>query len=105
MIPLLVNYFQDRQMTLSWHQCQSAPRKINGGGSQGATLGISEYSSDLLENNQYISPNNLKSQEYLDEISQWTKNQKMVINQKKSKTMIFNYTQKYQFSTRLNIEG
>ena len=74
-------------------------------------IGLSSYNvksqvpSDVLENNQYIPPNNLKSQEYLDEISQWTNNQKMVINQKKSKTMIFNYTQKYQFSTRLKIEG
>ena len=25
MIPLLVNYFQVRQMTVSWHGCQSAP--------------------------------------------------------------------------------
>ena len=150
LIPLLVNYFQDRQMTVSWHGCQSTPRKINGGGPQGATLGILEYlsqsnnsadcvneedrfkfiddltileivnllaiglssfnvksqvPSDVLDNNQFIPPENLKSQEYLDEISQWTQNQKMVINQKKSKTMIFNYTQKYQFSTRLNIEG
>ena len=58
-----------------------------------------------MENNQFISPNNLKSQDYLDEISEWTKNQKMLINQKKSKCMIFNYTHKYQFSTRLAIEG
>jgi hypothetical protein len=150
LIPLLVNYFQDRQITVSWHGCQLAPRKINGGGPQRATLEILEYlsqsnnssdcvskedrfkfiddltileivnllaiwlssynlknqvPSNVLDNNQYIPPNNLKSQEYLDKISQWTRNQKMVINQKKSKTMIFNYTQKYQFSTRLNLEG
>ena len=29
----------------------------------------------------------------------------MKINKKKTKTMIFNYTDKYQFSTRLNIDG
>ena len=150
LVPLLVNYFQGRQMSVSWHGCKSAPRKINGGGPQGATLGILEYLSqsnnsadcvnqedrfkfiddltileiinlltvgltsfnvrsqvptDILENNQYIPPQNLKSQEYLNQISQWTRNQKMLINQKKSKSMIFNFTQKYQFSTRLAIEG
>ena len=45
LIPLLINYFQDRQMSVTWHGCQSAPRKINGGGPQGATLGILEYLS------------------------------------------------------------
>jgi hypothetical protein len=75
------------------------------------TIGISSYNiknhvpSDIISNNQFISPSNLKSQDYLNEISDWTRNQKMVINQKKSKCMIFNYTKNYQFSTRLSIEG
>ena len=114
LIPILINYFQDRQMSVTWHGCQSAPRKINGGGPQGATLGILEYlsqsnnnadcvneedrfkfiddltvleivnllmvgissyniknhvPSDILENNQFIPPTNLKSQDILDEIS------------------------------------
>ena len=150
LVPLLVNYFQDRQMSVAWHGCQSAPRKINGGGPQGATLGILEYlsqsnhsadcvsvedrfkfiddltileivnlltvglssfnvkqqiPSDIMENNQYIPPANLESQFFLDQISQWTKEQKMMINKKKSKTIIFNFTNNYKFSTRLNIEG
>ena len=42
MIPLLVNYFQDRQMSVVWHGCQSVPRRIKGGGPQGATFGILE---------------------------------------------------------------
>jgi hypothetical protein len=61
--------------------------------------------SDVLENLQYIDPANLKSPGYLDEISKWTLNQKMMINKKKSKSMIFNYTRNYQFSSRLAIEG
>ena len=149
MIPLLINYFQDRHMSVKWHGCLTEPRRINGGGPQGATLGILEYlsqsnnsadcvnpedrfkfvddltvlemvnlltigiscynvkmqvPSDIIEGNQFIPPVNLKSQEYLDSINQWTKNQKMVINQKKSKTMIFNFTQNYQFSTRLKLQ-
>ena len=45
----------------------------------------------------------MKSQEWLDNINNWTKNQKMLINGKKTKTMIFNYTDKYQFTTRLQL--
>ena len=58
-----------------------------------------------MENNQYIPPENLESQSFLNQISQWTKDQKMMINKKKSKTIIFNFTRNYKFSTRLNIEG
>ena len=39
-IPLLVNYFQDRQMVFKHHGCWSLPRTLNGGGPEGATLGI-----------------------------------------------------------------
>ena len=43
LIPVLVNYFQDREMSVKWHGCRSILRKIYGGGPQGATLGILEY--------------------------------------------------------------
>ena len=149
LIPVLINYFQDRYMSVKWHGCQSVPRKINGGGPQGATLGILEYlsqsnnsadcvnpedrfkfvddltileivnlltigissfnckqqvPSDILDNNQYIPPENLTSQDNLDTINEWTIKQKMQINRKKSKIMLFNYTKNYQFSTRLKIQ-
>ena len=145
-----MNYFQDREMSVSWHGCLSTPRKINGGGPQGATLGILEYlsqsnnnadnvniedrfkfiddltilevvnlltvglssynvkahvPSNVLENNQFIDPKHLKTQENLNNINEWTKKQKMVINQKKTKNVIFNFTKKYQFSTQFEIEG
>ena len=45
LVPVLVNYFQDREMTVKWHGCLSVPRKINGGGPQGATIGLLEYLS------------------------------------------------------------
>ena len=148
LIPVLVSYFQDRQMSVKWHGCRSVPKSINGGGPQGATLGILEYlaqsnnSSDcvnvqdrfkfiddltILEivnlltvglssfnikqqvpgdipvHNQYIPAENLQSQEWLNNIQEWTANQKMLINAKKTKTIIFNYTTKYQFTTRLKV--
>ena len=148
LIPVLINYFQDREMSVKWHGCRSVPRKINGGGPQGATLGILEYlsqsnnsadcvtvedrfkfvddlsvleivnlltiglssfnirgqvPSDIPHHNQFIPPQNLQSQKWLDEINEWTLNQKMLINEKKTKTIIFNYTDNYQFTTRLSI--
>ena len=45
LIPVLVNYFQNREMTVKWHGCHSLPRRVNGGGPQGATLGLLEYLS------------------------------------------------------------
>ena len=146
LIPVLISYFQDREMSVKWHGCRSAPRKINGGGPQGATLGLLEYLSqsnnsadcvnegdrfrfiddlsvleivnlltvgitsfnlkqqvpnDLPVHNQFIPPENLESQKWLDTINAWTNEQKMMLNEKKTKTMIFNYTRKYQFTTRL----
>ena len=38
LIPTLINYFQDRHMSVSWHGHQTVPTKINEGGPQGATL-------------------------------------------------------------------
>ena len=146
LIPVLINYFQDREMSVKWHGCRSSPIKIHGGGPQGATLGILEYlsqsnncadivseedrfrfvddlsvleivdlltvgitsynikqhiPSDIPVHNQYIPAGNLKSQGWLDGIDKWTKEQKMLINEKKTKNLIFNFTEKYQFSTRL----
>ena len=39
----------------------------------------------------------------IDEINKWTENQKMIINPKKTKTVIFNFTDYYQFTTRLKL--
>ena len=35
----------------------------------------------------------------------WTENKKMMINEKKTKTMIFNFTEKYKFTTRLQLKS
>ena len=149
LIPLLINYFQDRQISVNWHGCKSVPRTVNGGGPAGSTIGILEFlsqsnhsadcvspddrfkfvddltileiiniltigltsyniknhvPSDIPSHGQYIPPNNLRSQSYLNTINQWTENQLMEINQLKTKTMIFNFTTKYQFTTRLQLK-
>ena len=42
---------------------------------------------------------------YLDRIKEWTENQKMVLNQKKTKVMLFNFTDNHKFTTTLALNG
>jgi hypothetical protein len=39
LVPLLINYFEDRQMIVKWHGQESTTRKLTGGGPQGALWG------------------------------------------------------------------
>jgi hypothetical protein len=57
--------------------------------------------NDIPVHNGYISKENLKSQKHLSIINTWTKKKKMILNKKKTKNMIFNFTKKHQFTTRL----
>ena len=41
-------------MTVKWHGYLSNPRRINGGGPQGATIGILEYLSQSNNNTDFI---------------------------------------------------
>ena len=72
-------------------------------------IGISSFNiknqvpNDIPQHNQYTPPENLMSQKYIDSISKWTTDQKMKINSEKTKTMLFNYTNNYQFTTRLKL--
>ena len=75
------------------------------------TIGLSSFNikeqvpSDIPSHGQYIASKDLKSQEWINKINDWTNGQKMIINENKTKTMIFNYTEKYQFTTRLSLKG
>ena len=75
------------------------------------TIGLSSFNmksqvpSDIPIHGQYVEGKNLKSQTYLNEINEWTQNQKMIISEKKTKMMLFNFTDKYQFTTRLSLKG
>ena len=66
---------------------------------------MSPAKSDIPPHNQLIPAENLKSQCWLEQIDNWTENQKMMINQKKTKTMIINFTDKFQFTTRLKLKN
>ena len=60
--------------------------------------GITSYNikshvpSDIPTHNQWIPPNNLQSQFYLNEVKRWTDDNLMKLNSNKTKTMIFNFT-------------
>ena len=73
------------------------------------SVGISSYNlkahvpSNIPTHNQIISNQNLESQTQLEKINLWTNEKKMKLNVKKTKTMIFNFSKKYQFTTNLNV--
>ena len=140
LIPLLISYFEGRQMRVKWRENLSEMRNLPGGGAMVATLGIWEFLSqtnnsadcvpvedrfkfvddlttlevinlisigieqfdirqsvpnDIPTSNLFIDSTKLKSQEY---------NQKILISQKKTKALIFNFTDNYQFGTRLKLK-
>ena len=57
--------------------------------------------SDIPTHNQIILAENLKSQQHLNDISEWTDKMKMKLNVGKTKNMIFNFSKKNQFTTKL----
>ena len=150
LIPILLNFFQDRQMKVKWRGLLSKERSLPGGGPQGGTLGIEEYlsqsngntnfldedeqfkfiddlsileilnlisiglasynfhhhvASDIGIDNSFLQTGNFNSQVYLDKVSDWTTVNEMKLNTEKTKYMIFNFSRKYQFNTRLELEG
>ena len=70
-------------------------------------LGLSSYNfklhvaSDIGIDEKFLDPANFESQNNLQVIEKWTVDNKMKLNQKKTEVMIFNFTNDYQFSTRL----
>ena len=73
------------------------------------TVGLTSFNfkgsvpSDISVHNQYIPPENLKSNQYIQDIQKWTSERKMKLNEKKTKIMIFNFTKNHKFTTRLKL--
>ena len=148
--PVLINFFQDREMKVKWKGLLSKARHLPGGGPQGGTLGIEEYLSQSNDNaefldldekykfiddlsileiinlisiglssyncrnhvpsdvgidNKFLDKSNIESQTYLEKLSKWTDQKEMKLNTDKSKYMIFNFSKKHKFNTRLHLEG
>ena len=52
-----------------------------------------------------MSHHKISDHTVISDIAIWTENKKMMFNVKKSKTMIFNFTNQYQFTTRLSLNN
>ena len=60
---------------------------------------------DYIPMHGQVIPNfDLRSQKYIEEINRWTQNQQMIISEK-TKSMITNFTNNYQFYTRLTLNS
>ena len=75
------------------------------------SIGLSSYNCKLhvpsdinVEHKQYLPPQNFNSQESLKKISDWTDDHLMKLNPTKSKYMVVNFTDNYQFNTRLSLD-
>ena len=74
-------------------------------------IGLASYnfknnvSSNLPYHNQIIPRDNLKSQQYLDSIQKWTEEKQMVLNEKKTKNIVFNFSKSKQFVTDLKLKN
>ena len=60
--------------------------------------------SDLPVHGQFVDSSQLKSEEYLRKINLWTEEHQMIISAKKTKCMIINFTNNFQFHTRLQLK-
>jgi hypothetical protein len=150
LIPVLISYFNSREMRIKWHGKLSKPRKMPGSGAMGSNIGNLEFDSqtnnnsdcvpeadrfkfvddlsileminlinigisslnvrkqvpnDLPEQGQFVDNLELKSQTYLNKINRWTENQQMILSEKKTKAMVINFTENFQFHTRLQLKG
>ena len=67
LIPLLVNFFQDRKMKVKWNGILSTLRELPGGGPQGSTTGLLEYKSQTNNNCDFVPTN--KRYKWVDDLS------------------------------------
>ena len=61
--------------------------------------------SDVTFGNKYLSPESIKSQEYIKKIEDWTEAKQMKLNVEKSKYMVINFTKKYQVNSRIYMQN
>ena len=64
-----------------------------------------QIASDIPVHGQFVHSQELKSQEFIKQIDQWTKKQKMEINENKTNAMIINFTNLHQFTSRIELKG
>ena len=64
-----------------------------------------QVSTEVPVNSQFIPSEFLKTQKYVEDINCWTEMNKMVLNPKKTKNIIFNFTKNNQFATNIQLKG
>ena len=52
--PLLISYFENREMRVKWHNKLSTTRTLPGSGAMGSTIGIWEFLSQTNNNSDFI---------------------------------------------------
>ena len=62
-------------------------------------------SSKIPIHNQFIPRDNLRTQEYVRSIETWTEQNKMILNPKKTKNQIFNFSTSNQFVTDIKMKN
>ena len=67
LIPILISFFQNRQMKVKWNGKTSSAHMLNGGGPQGGLLGILEYLSQTNGNTDFLSDND--KFKFIDDLS------------------------------------
>ena len=71
-----------------------------------ASYNFRQYvASDVPIHGQFVNPESLKTQTYINTLDTWSDSQKMKLNEAKTKIMLINFTKKYQFTTRLKLRG
>ena len=59
--------------------------------------------SNIPESNIFIPCENLKTQKHMDDIQKWTDRKQMLLNVKKTKNIVFNFSRNLQFSTDIQL--
>ena len=67
LIPVLISFFQDRSMKVKWNGKLSSSSYLPGGGPQGGTLGIVEYTSQSDDNTDFLDPD--EKYKFIDDLS------------------------------------
>ena len=67
LIPILISFFQNREMKVKCKGLLSSPRALPGGGPQGGTLGIEEYLSQSNDNTDFLDQD--EKFKFIDDLS------------------------------------
>ena len=67
LIPVLINYFQNRQMSVKWHGKLSKLRELPGGGPQGCSMGIISYMSQSNNSADFLDAD--EKYKFVDDLS------------------------------------